>query len=140
MTLPALFYDSDVLIDVLAKREPFFEASFAVLSLSESGAVRGLTSPLVLANVFYVLKKFGGKVVAEHQIRRLRGLLSIAPLEEGSVDQALASRLPDFEDALQIFCAQAGGSNAIVTRNIDDFTNDWVPVFRPVEAWATFHR
>ncbi len=135
---PLLFFDSDVLIDVLAKREPFFEASQAVLALVESGAVEGITSPLVVANVSYVLQKFGGKVMADHHVRRMRHLLAISRLDEGCVDAALSSGFPDFEDALQLFSARLAGATVLVTRNVDDFQNPFVPVFRPQEAWAAF--
>ena len=42
---------SDVLLDVFAKREPFYEDSALVLSLAEERSIEAFSTPIVITNV-----------------------------------------------------------------------------------------
>lgn len=53
----ALFLDSDVILDLLAKREPHYPHSAKLLTLIDQQKIAGYTSPLVFANLHYLLKK-----------------------------------------------------------------------------------
>ena len=49
-------------------------------------------------------------------------------MDRGVLEAAFASNLLDFEDAVQIACALTQGLDAIVTRNLEDFQTDLIPI------------
>jgi predicted nucleic acid-binding protein len=55
-------------------------------------------------------------------------LVTVLPLEDKSIELALAADFTDFEDGLQYFTAINYGADAIVTRNKKDFKNSFIPV------------
>lgn len=93
--------DTNVLLDVLTERVPFYGASEKVWSLCESGAVRGLVSAISFNNTFYVARKWGGMAKAYTVLRTIRDLFEIAALDEQLLNQAMSAGLSDFEDAIQ---------------------------------------
>ena len=135
---PAVFFDSDVLIDVFAKRMPFFDHSATLLSLAETGKFLGYTSPIVIANVYYVLQKFGGKLLSKSNVRKIRQILKIVDMNEKTVDMAIESEFLDFEDGLQFSSILQAQLHYIVTRNIKDYKNNQIAVLSPTEALSLF--
>jgi len=135
-----VFLDSDVLIDVFANRGPFYENSAAILQLAETGKCLAFTSPLVIANVHYVLQRFSNKVVAGSAIRKIRTFVGVVDMNQRIVDRALNSDLPDFEDALQIYSAENAVMDLIVTRNSDHYKTSSISAMSPVEAMAVLNQ
>ncbi len=128
-----LFIDSDVVLDVFAKRHPFYDHSARLLAQIEKNNALGFTSPLVFANLHYILRKLKSKDYALKSLRRLRLLIQILTLDAKSVDQALNS---DFEDGIQYYAAKKGGMNFIITRNKKDFKESSITVCTPEEYLA----
>lgn len=116
-----LFIDTDIILDLLARREPHFHSAAKIFVLVENKQVSGLTSPLVFANLFYILRKQISKEMALASLRKLRTLLGILPLDDKTVDRALNSPFTDFEDAIQHEVASSHAIDFIITRNIDDY-------------------
>ncbi|MDB5048873.1 MAG: twitching motility protein PilT [Fibrobacteres bacterium] len=116
-----VFVDSDVILDVLADREPHSGPAKRLFSLMDKGVVEGFTSPLIFSNLVYLLRKQNGHAAAKSQLKKLRILFKVLPMDEKVVDSALDSTLADFEDALQYHCASKAGIETIVTRNGRDY-------------------
>jgi predicted nucleic acid-binding protein len=83
--------------------------------------VAAFTTPIVLANVDYIITKYSNKAKSRKAIRALRKKLSILLIDEKVVDTALESEFSDFEDALQYYAAEKRGINFIITRNKKDY-------------------
>ena len=115
-----LFVDSDILIDLLAKREHYLAAA-ELLTIIRERAVRAFTTPIVLANVDYIITKYSNKSKSKNAIKIIRNDIQILPINEATVDKALDSSFTDFEDALQYFAAEAMEMDFIVTRNTKDY-------------------
>jgi predicted nucleic acid-binding protein len=115
-----LFIDSDVLIDLLAQRKHFAEAAALMTLIGEKKAA-AYTTPIVLANVDYLITKYSNKAKSRKAIKSLRKKLSILPMDESMVDAALESEFSDFEDAMQYFAAEKKGIDFIITRNKKDY-------------------
>ncbi len=98
-----LFIDSDVILDVFAKREAFYFHSAKLLTLIEQKKAIGYTSPLVFANIHYILRKLKSKNYALQSLRKLRIIIGVFAIDERHIDQALNSAFSDFEDALQYY-------------------------------------
>ena len=116
-----LFIDSDIILDVLAERNQFYEAAALIFDLGYSKKLHLYTTAVVLANVFYFLrKKFGIEKSKEH-LKKLRRIMQILPISEKIVDDVLTSKFGDFEDGLQYYSAKESGIQVIITRNIRDY-------------------
>ena len=116
----SLFIDSDIVIDLLAQRKNYTEAAALMTIIAEKKAA-AFTTPIVLANVDYIITKYSSKAKSRRAIKFLRKRLSVLPMDEKIVDTALESEFSDFEDALQYYAAEKNGIDFIVTRNKKDY-------------------
>lgn len=128
-----VFIDSDVILDVFAKRYPFYTDSSVLLSLAEKKQIEAFTSPIVIANLNYILRKYKSKEFSLESLRKLRLFINIFPVKKEHVDKALSSKFNDFEDALQYFSALDQNVNFIITRNIGDYKPSKIPVCTPAD-------
>ena len=126
-----LFVDTDVILDLLGQRIPHFHFSAVLFTFAEMKKLELYTSPLILANTFYILRKQLGNEQAKNALRKLRILLHIIDSSEAVVDKALNSDFADFEDAIQYYTALEGGISVILTRNLRDYKNASVIVQTP---------
>jgi len=116
-----LFIDSDIILDVVAQRDVFYEPAAEILDLGYEKKLDLYTTAVVLANVFYVIRKKYGMEKSREQIKKLRLIMKILPVTEKTVDEVLNSRIGDFEDGLQYFSAKENKIPVILTRNIKDY-------------------
>lgn len=124
-----IFIDTDIILDLLAEREDFYEAAAVLFSLIDRGKVQAFTSPVVIANIFYILSRLKSRAFALKNIKKIRAFLSVLRLDEKTVDLAMASDFHDFEDALQYYASLENGMDCIITRNKKDFKSSTIPVF-----------
>ena len=116
-----LFIDSDIILDVLAIRDAFYEPAASLFDLGYEGKIELFTTAVVLANVFYILRKKHGIEKSKVQIKELRQIIKILTINEKTVDDVLASTFSDFEDGLQYFAAKENNIPVIITRNVNDY-------------------
>jgi predicted nucleic acid-binding protein len=131
-----LLLDINVILDVLAKREPWFEDSAAVLSLLDTEEFEGVAAAHSITTLFYLASKHLGHRRATAKILDLLKLLSVAPVDQETILKGLALGWSDFEDALQMLCADAADADYLVTRNPRDFESESIPVVTPTELLA----
>ena len=127
------FIDTNVIVDVVAKREPFFADSQSVLALCATGEIEGVVSDLTFCNVAYVLRKSLGHAQIRNGLRVLKEHLTIVPVDEAAITAALGNDSTDFEDAVQLEAARANQADVIVTRNVRHFNNSPIRVCTPSE-------
>ena len=126
-----LFVDTDVILDLLGQRLPHFHFSAVLFTFAEMKKLELYTSPLIMANTFYILRKQLGNEQAKNALRKLRILLNVIDSSEAVVDKALNSDFSDFEDAIQYYTALEHGISVILTRNLRDYKNASVIVQTP---------
>ncbi|GBR73907.1 putative PIN domain protein [Candidatus Termititenax aidoneus] len=119
--LKKVFVDSDIVLDLLCGREPFYEPAASLFDLGETGKIKLYTSALVFANVFFILRKVLGNEQAKTLLRKLELLLAVLAVDKKTVSLALNSHFQDFEDALQYFTARENSLPVLVTRNSKDY-------------------
>ena len=132
-----VFLDTNVLLDVLAAREPHFEAAARVWTLAEEGRLEGLVSPLSFSNIYYIASKSAGRAQARRMLRSLQGVFRVATCDDQIVRQAVDAEWDDFEDAVQYFSAVHAKADCLVSRNADHFADSEIPVLSPAEFLAT---
>ena len=133
-------FDSDVLLDVLAQRQPFVIASAQALNVvtvtKMEMQIKGYVSGHAVTNIFYVLRRQIGSEMARDAISRLLLHLQVASITDEVIRAALQSSMTDFEDAVSSEAANAVGVEIIVTRNKSDFVASSVPAMLPEEFLA----
>jgi len=118
-----VFVDTDVILDLLSERIPHFHFSAVLFTFAEMKKIELYTTPLIMANTFYILRKQLGNDEARSALRKLRILLKIIDSSESIIDKALNSSFTDFEDAIQYYTALENGIKIILTRNLRDYKN-----------------
>lgn len=132
-----IFIDSDVILDLLYKRDRFYSHAAEVFTLCDNKKIELVTTSLVFANVFYILRKALGIEKGKELLRKLRLLISIVAVGEKAVDLALNSRFADFEDGLQYYTAREHNIKILLTRNIKDYKEKDIVVQTPEEYLKT---
>jgi predicted nucleic acid-binding protein len=113
-----VFVDTDIVLDLLARREPFYAAAARLFSLAETGVLSLTVSSLTFANLFYILRKQVSAQHAQEVLRDFKQLVTVLPVDDAVVEQALNAGFTDFEDAIQYYCALSAGCTALLTRNV----------------------
>lgn len=128
-----VLFDSDVLLDILAQRQPFVIASAQALNTVMKKQVQGFVSGHAITNIFYILRRQIGSEAARKLIENLLQHIQIASVTNQVIHQALQSPIKDFEDAVTSAAAMSAGLEIIVTRNQADFVASLVPAMLPEE-------
>ena len=128
-----VFLDGDVLLDIFLEREPHHTLALRLLSHLVRSKTDCLTSPVVLANMNYLLAKAKGREYALGKLRGLRQMVRVAGIDEAIVDAALADPQKDLEDSMQLHCAIATGAETLMTRNVRHFPKDRIKVIDPAQ-------
>lgn len=132
-----IFVDTNIILDVLLKREGYVEAAKVLLVGSQDDDVL-CTSVLSMANVAYILRKKQQGDALYVELGKLSKFVITVGLSAEDYEQALQLKAKDFEDALQYFCALSNECTAIVTRNKKDFKYNTIKVLSPEEFLREF--
>lgn len=123
-----LFVDTNIVIDLLSRREPFYVEAATLFSMADRKQILIAVSSLTIANTSYALLRQLNSRKAKSVLRKLRLIVEILPLDDKVVDLALNDEtFKDFEDALQYFTAIEHGQELIITRNLKDFKSSKLP-------------
>ena len=129
-----ILIDTNVILDILQKREPFFADSYRALRKAIESDAECLLSASAATDIFYMLRKsLGSAQQAKEQIEQLSQLVSFADVQGMDIHTALMREMPDFEDAVVDAVAERNGASYILTRNIKDFAGSVVPAILPVD-------
>jgi predicted nucleic acid-binding protein len=113
--------DTDIIYDLLGKREPYYLAAAQLFTLADEGKIQIYISALSLANLHYLISKQKSKEDAKEIIRMFKVLVHVAPLTDKIIDLALNSEFSDFEDAIQYYSALQNEIEILLTRNLKDY-------------------
>jgi predicted nucleic acid-binding protein len=134
---PVVLIDLNILLDVLQKREPFFETSAGLLAAVETGQVQGYVASHSITTLFYLIQKGKSSAEARAMITNLLQFIKIAPVDQSTIEQALNLDFRDFEDAVQMISAVQCKADCLVTRNAKDYQPALLPVVQPVDFLGT---
>ncbi|MHB1688654.1 MAG: type II toxin-antitoxin system VapC family toxin [Ignavibacteriaceae bacterium] len=128
-----LFVDSDIILDLLVEREPHYIHAARLFTLIDQNEIIAYTSPLIFANLHYLLKKQTTNLLALKSLRKLKTFINVLPIDERVIEQSLNSEFNDFEDAIQYFTAVNNGITLIITRNKIDYKRSKIDVLTAEE-------
>lgn len=135
-----VFLDTNILIDYLSRREPFFVPAALLLQLGKRKKCQLMVSSLSFVTASFILqahyKMTYNAVVA--LFAKIVELCHITTVDAQTVENAITSDFNDFEDALQYDSALRVKTDYIVTRNKQDFISSAISVFTPEEFLNEF--
>ncbi|MFV0345672.1 MAG: type II toxin-antitoxin system VapC family toxin [Bacteroidales bacterium] len=124
--------DTDVIMDLFFDRKPYAEFSSKLINLCAENRVQGYTTPVIISNVYYLLRKTAKHNIIVEKIKQLLSIIEILKMDKNVVMNALNSEFKDFEDALQNFSAiENGDIKIILTRNLKDFKKSKLAILTP---------
>ncbi len=116
-----IFWDTNVMLDLLGERAPFYIPAAKIATLADKKEVKIIVSPLSFATISFILTKYEGLEKTKNKLRKFKVLAEIGELDEQIIEKGLNSDFPDFEDSLQYFSALQTDCDIIITRNGKDF-------------------
>ncbi len=135
-----VFLDTNVMLDFLGEREPFYLSSAKLASLADKRKIEMVVSALSYATVGYFLTKFEGIEKTKNKLRKFKVISGICELNEVIIEKGLNSDFSDFEDSLQYFSAISADCNVLITRNGKDFKGVQIPIMTPDEFLNSLKR
>jgi predicted nucleic acid-binding protein len=130
--------DTNVLLDVLAERKPFYPDSARVWSLAESGRIDAYVAAISFSNCYHIVHKFSGRIKAEKAIRLLRDAFTPVDLTAQILNQSIDASFSDFEDAIQFHSGVHAHVACIITRDPDHFPKSPLSILSPSEFLGAY--
>lgn len=129
-----LLIDSNVILDVILNREPFFEASEKVLRLGVNPKINTYVSAASVTDIFYIsYRTLRDKELVYNWLSRIFHFTKLASVTAENIYTAVSLRWKDFEDAVQYSIVKFNGMDAIITRNMKGFKSSDIKIFSPEE-------
>ena len=128
-----LFLDTNIMLDLLGERDPYYNSIAKIATLADKGKVRLTVSALSYSTIFYLLSKIEKAENVKEKLRKFKIISETSDLTDKIIDKALSSNFKDFEDALQYHCALNANCNILITRNEKDFKPSEIPVMTAEE-------
>jgi predicted nucleic acid-binding protein len=128
-----ILLDTNIVLDLLMDRQPYSDAAVELFARVENGNVTGCLCATTITTLFYLAAKAVGATRAKEEIGKLLSLFELAPVNRLVLESALELDFNDFEDAVIHEAARLAGADAIVTRNLKDFTKSRIPVYSSEE-------
>ena len=127
-----ILIDTDVILDFFFDRQPFSENAARIFSLCESKEIKGYITPVIISNVYYLLRQTASHEKVIEKLKLLGTLTEILVMDKSVIIQALNSDFKDFEDALQNYAAELNNEiDLILTINTKDLKNSSLAVMTP---------
>ena len=124
--------DTDVILDIFFDRKPYSEFATEILNQCEAGAVKGYVTPVIICNVYYLLRKAANHKTVIEKVKQLLSIIDVLTMDQEVVFDALNSKFNDFEDALQNFTATKNQEiTVILTRNVKDYKHSTLAILTP---------
>ena len=129
-----ILIDTNVLLDYLLTREPYFEDAKNVILSCADGKINGCIAAHSIPNMFFILSKDYNAKERREILSNLCSIFDVEGIDKGKLLAGLENEdFSDFEDCLQMECAKSYGADYIVTRNISDYATSEIKAIEPKE-------
>lgn len=130
---PRVLLDTNIVLDLVLAREPWASQAKPLWDARDAGRLVVYLPASVLTDVFYICRKQVGADRAKAAVAESMRRCVILSADRALLEAALALPGSDFEDNVQIACAQLAGLDLIVTRNTPDFRHSPIPAVEPAD-------
>lgn len=129
-----ILIDTNVILDVLLRREPFYKDAARICILSEKGIIRAYISATTVTDIYYIVRKeLKSKELAFELLIDILKTINIASATEIDIYEAIDLKWDDFEDSVQYVIGKRIDVKHIITRNPKDFLNSQIKTMSPEE-------
>lgn len=129
-----ILIDTNVLLDALTGRQPYYDISDQIIKLCADRVVEGYVAAHSIPNMYYILRKSMPEEDRRRVLLIICRIFEVVGIDSPKLCNALQnSDFADMEDCLQEECAMEIAVNYIITRNIKDFKTSRIPVVTPDE-------
>ncbi len=128
-----VLFDTNVILDVMLLRDPFYKSSTLLLAEVERKNIEGFVCSTTVTTIHYLVEKTKGRKVALSQIESLLKIFQVTQVDKSCLESALNSKITDFEDAVLNESASRERVDGIVTRNDKDFKQSKLTIYNPEE-------
>lgn len=130
--------DTNVIVDVLQRREPWFSDGQKIFYAVANNLITGCITAKEAADIhFFSRKQFTGQknvdALARQVMTKLYALFDIVDTLGIDCLNAIAIENNDYEDAIMIESAMRAKIDCIVTRNGEHFKPATIPIYSPAE-------
>lgn len=133
-----LFLDTNILIDVVANREPWVNEALVLLELANQHRVVLCAADYSFINIAYITRKSFTSAELSELMNDLQKYIQIVEVGEPIILKAIKEQWKDFEDSVQAFVAEREKVDYIITRNVKDFLSSSILAITPVEFLNRF--
>lgn len=116
-----LFVDTDIVMDLLLQRSPFYLHAARLFTLADKGKISICISSLSFNNLDYMLSKQYNRLESRRILNQLKTIVSVLAVDDKVISLALSSSFADFEDAIQYYTAIENSISLLITRNLKDY-------------------
>lgn len=129
-----LLIDSNVVLDVILNRKPFFDASEKVLRLGIRPDIITYVSAASVTDIYYIAyRNLKDNNLVYSWLSRVFGFANLIAVTPENIYNAVNLRWRDFEDSVQYSIAKLNGMDGIVTRNMKGFRESDLKIYTPEE-------
>jgi predicted nucleic acid-binding protein len=124
--------DTNVALDALLEREPYYENAMKIIAVSEDGGFRSYVSASAVTDIFYIARnQLKSKKTAIELLKEMLKTVRVATVTQEDVHKALYADWSDFEDSLAHIVGQSVSARYIITRNPSDFKDSQIEIISP---------
>lgn len=125
--------DTNVILDLFLDRAPFADAAATLWLAHEREQLSVYVAAITPVNLFYIAPKLRDEKKAREAVVESLATLNVCAIDQGMLKSALPLPFRDYEDAVQHAAAKAAGVEAIITRNVKDYSAATLQIFTPEE-------
>ena len=126
--------DTNVLLDYFLTREPFFDDAKQIIEKCAEGKINACIAAHSVSNMFFILRKTYDVKERRELLLSLFEIFDVEGIDSEKLMKGLKNEtFSDFEDCLQMECAESFCAQYIVTRNTADYVTSKIPAVTPTE-------
>lgn len=130
-----LLIDTNIVLDVLLKREPFYQDAVKVMNMAQYDDVQEYISASAVTDIYYIAyRQIKDRTLILELIKRLLMVVSVAAVSEREIRNALKTGWKDFEDAVQYSVAFLNEMDGLITRNSKDYEEADINIWSPEQV------
>ena len=134
-----LLIDTNIVLDVLLKREPFYQDAVKVMNMAQYDDVQEYISASAVTDIYYIAyRQIKDRASVLELIKRLLMVVSVAAVSEREIRNALKRGWKDFEDAVQYSVAFLNEMDGLITRNPKDYEEADINIWSPEQVLSEY--
>ncbi len=127
-----ILIDTNIILDVLLKREPFYENAANVPKATENSDIKEFVSASAITDIYYIAyKTLRDKAKVKELLKSILRIVSVAGISAEDIYRSLELDWNDFEDSIQYSSAVGNDMDGLITRNVKDYSLAELPIWTP---------